>query len=274
MQSPVCDVVVVGGGIAGLAAAHTLRRAGLSVVLLEARSRLGGRVASTVLEQNTASANGSAAEVAAASVVVDAGASWIHKGGGDPSHVIAELASSLALRTTPTDWDEMAVFSDRGWLKDKEVERAESAVAALVRQSRVARADLLKQRTVAGQERADCSLGSAIDLATARRGSVMTNVERWALQSEITNDYAAELSELSCLHWDADSEYHGKIDLMVPGGYRRVFEPFAFATVPEHHSVPLLDTSRNSAVARCAPAASSSHGDGSLEVCLEAVVSR
>ena len=38
------DVVVVGGGVAGLAAAKRLVDAGRSVLLLEARSRLGGRV--------------------------------------------------------------------------------------------------------------------------------------------------------------------------------------------------------------------------------------
>ena len=37
------DVVVIGGGIAGLVAARDLRKAGLSVHVLEARDRLGGR---------------------------------------------------------------------------------------------------------------------------------------------------------------------------------------------------------------------------------------
>lgn len=38
------DVIVIGGGVAGLAAAGALGRAGYRVVLLEARERLGGRI--------------------------------------------------------------------------------------------------------------------------------------------------------------------------------------------------------------------------------------
>jgi len=43
------DVVVVGAGLAGLAAARELTRAGTDVVVLEARDRAGGRVAQTQL---------------------------------------------------------------------------------------------------------------------------------------------------------------------------------------------------------------------------------
>jgi len=38
------DVAVVGAGVAGLAAARELRRRGLTVVVLEARDRIGGRI--------------------------------------------------------------------------------------------------------------------------------------------------------------------------------------------------------------------------------------
>ncbi|HZU27092.1 MAG TPA: NAD(P)/FAD-dependent oxidoreductase [Bryobacteraceae bacterium] len=39
-----CDVVIIGAGVAGLTAAAELREAGRSVVVLEARDRIGGRI--------------------------------------------------------------------------------------------------------------------------------------------------------------------------------------------------------------------------------------
>ncbi len=38
------DVIVIGAGMAGITAARELVRAGFSVVVLEARERIGGRI--------------------------------------------------------------------------------------------------------------------------------------------------------------------------------------------------------------------------------------
>ncbi|PYX26394.1 MAG: putrescine oxidase, partial [Acidobacteria bacterium] len=43
-KTNVPDVIVIGAGMAGLAATARLGRSGLSVLILEARDRIGGRV--------------------------------------------------------------------------------------------------------------------------------------------------------------------------------------------------------------------------------------
>ncbi|KAK1472415.1 flavin containing amine oxidoreductase [Colletotrichum cuscutae] len=60
------DVVIIGAGLAGLSAAHEVRRAGLSCVVLEARDRVGGKTWSQPMEDGRD--NG----------VFDLGAAWIN----------------------------------------------------------------------------------------------------------------------------------------------------------------------------------------------------
>ena len=77
------DAIVVGAGVAGLTTARLLSRAGLRVVVLEARDRIGGRVSTD----------------RSAGLVTDLGASWIH--GIDDSPV---AAAARAFRMSMTEF--------------------------------------------------------------------------------------------------------------------------------------------------------------------------
>ena len=57
------DVAIIGAGAAGLGAAHALKRSGLSVIVLEARDRVGGR-GHTI--------------TAAPDITFDLGCGWLH----------------------------------------------------------------------------------------------------------------------------------------------------------------------------------------------------
>src|SRR6195952_5327747 len=76
------DVVVVGAGFAGLAAARELTRLGHDVVVLEGRDRVGGRSYTTTV----------------AGVPVDLGATFV---GPTQTEVLA-LAAELGCETVPT----------------------------------------------------------------------------------------------------------------------------------------------------------------------------
>jgi monoamine oxidase len=80
-------VVIVGGGAAGIAAARRLHEAGVAALLIEARSRLGGR-AWTV-------------EVGGARL--DVGCGWLHSADHNPWAAIAE-AQGRAIDKTPPPW--------------------------------------------------------------------------------------------------------------------------------------------------------------------------
>jgi monoamine oxidase len=90
------DVVVVGAGAAGLAAVNRLAAAGLSVIALEARERIGGR-AQTVL--------------AAPSLPVDLGCGWLHSADRNP--LVAPIsAAGFTIDRTPPAWERQAGDQD------------------------------------------------------------------------------------------------------------------------------------------------------------------
>jgi monoamine oxidase len=82
-QDRECEVVVVGAGFSGLAAARQLARAGVDVLVVEARHRVGGR---------------SFTEVTEAGYVLDRGGQWI----GPTQDHLAALAVELGVATFPT----------------------------------------------------------------------------------------------------------------------------------------------------------------------------
>ena len=87
-------VIVVGAGISGLAAAKKLKDNGFNVIVLEAQSKVGGR-----LKTNRS-----------LGVAFDEGASWIHGTAGNP---ITSLAQQAGMNTAFTD-DESILAYDIG----------------------------------------------------------------------------------------------------------------------------------------------------------------
>ena len=97
-MSRTADVAIVGAGFAGLSAARALTRAGASVIVLEARDRVGGRTYDLTLDDST---------------VLEMGGQWI----GPKQTRIHALIDDLGIGTTPsyTAGDEITVFEGRSY---------------------------------------------------------------------------------------------------------------------------------------------------------------
>jgi monoamine oxidase len=93
MPSGDVEVVVVGAGAAGVGAARTLHDAGVDVLLVEARDRIGGR-AWTI--------------ASSAGFPIDLGCGWLHSADRNPWREIAERAGH-AIDHTPPPWSRPAL---------------------------------------------------------------------------------------------------------------------------------------------------------------------
>lgn len=80
-------VIVIGAGIAGLAAARQLKSDGFSVTVLEAQDRVGGRLRSN----------------RSLGIAFDEGASWIHGIDGNPITMLAQQAGMNTFHTVDED---------------------------------------------------------------------------------------------------------------------------------------------------------------------------
>ena len=197
VSGPAERALVVGAGVAGLAAARALAGAGMEVVVVEGRDRIGGRVWTDDR----------------LGVPVDLGAAWIHGPVGNP---LSDLAREAGVETDPTRWDRRSVHApDGSRIADEDADDA---------------LDELEEVLGAG-EGAGGSGGSLGD--AFRAGVVATGVPParlaglgWAARSEIELDLADDLGRLSPLALEEGEELAGG-DVLPLGGFRAVVAPLA-----------------------------------------------
>jgi monoamine oxidase len=189
-------VIVVGAGIAGLACATDLRAAGLGVVVLEARGRVGGRL-DTV-------------QPAGWPVPVERGASWVED--VNASDLESRL-DELGVETAPFDWDRESLVGPAGnLLRDP---WAFSAPAARATREAVRWANTRDR---------DLSLEAALTRSGAA-DSVDPRALQHYVETEIAAEYGASARELSAW-WGQDEGTDGR-DLLVLGGYARLAQGLA-----------------------------------------------
>ncbi len=93
-------VVVIGAGIAGLGSARLLHDSGVDVVVVEGRSRIGGRIHSVDVSNDRGEP-----------VVAELGANWLQQGN---RNTLVPLAEKLSARLVPTNFNKPLDFDTNG----------------------------------------------------------------------------------------------------------------------------------------------------------------
>jgi monoamine oxidase len=189
------DVLVLGAGIAGLAAAQMLVGAGRRVQVLEGRERIGGRVW-------TSNAWGD--------VPLDLGASWIHGERGNPITAVARQANA---RTISTSYDSSITYDSDGTplsrQQERELEELTEAVWEVLAEAQ--------------DEDPDRTIQAVVDVAV-REYELSAEERAWVafiLNSNIEHEYAGSTTALST-HWFDDGEEFGGEDVLFPQGYGQI----------------------------------------------------
>ncbi|XP_057979208.1 protein FLOWERING LOCUS D [Malania oleifera] len=203
------NVVVIGAGLAGLAAARQLMAFGFKVTVLEGRKRAGGRVYTKKME----GANKSAA--------ADLGGSVLTGTLGNPLGIVARQLSSSLHKVR----DKCPLYKLDGKPVDPDMDtKVETAFNRLLDKAS-------RLRQLMGDVSVDVSLGAALETFWQVYGDAVNaeemNLFNWHLANlEYAN--AGLLSKLSLAFWDQDDPYDmGGDHCFLPGGNGRLVQALA-----------------------------------------------
>ena len=181
-------VVVIGGGISGLAAAKKLKKKGFTVIVLEAQEKVGGRIRTD----------------RSLGVAFDEGASWIHGPNGNP---ITNLATQSGANTFLTSDDNVEVFDTNGTPYSETVltnseNQFESALNAV--------------RSAGTQTQSFQTVFNSLYPAQAN-----DRLWKYMLSAFLEFNTGGDISKLSSKFFDDDEEYSGE-DIIITNGYDTV----------------------------------------------------
>lgn len=189
-QAQQAPVLVIGAGMAGLAAARALTDAGHAVQVIEARARIGGRVVTSRVWPDAP---------------VDLGASWIHGQRGNPLVALARAAGASLIAQGDTQ-----IWRGAGLVLPADPQSLLERGAALIDAA----------RAQAENGASDISLARAVQesRAWARADAPLRAAARHLVRAEIEAEYGADWGSLSSWWFDADQAFRGG-DALLPGGY-------------------------------------------------------
>ena len=187
-------ILVIGAGLAGLAAAREFSRHGHDVTILEGRDRIGGRLWTSSQWPD---------------LPVDLGASWIHGVDGNPLSKLADEINAVRLETS---YDRSVVYHSNGQPLSAADEKRLEALKQQVEQ-------LLQQAQQ--QQEKDCSVRAALSVFSVTLSRQETDWLNFILSGTLEQEFAGSADQLSAFWHDSDKVFAGE-DVLFAKGYQLI----------------------------------------------------
>ena len=194
------NILVIGAGIAGLAAARELQNNGFKVTIIEGRDRIGGRIYTD----------------RSLGYAIDLGAAWIH---GIQNNPIGKLAKDSNIKILRTNYDNSELYGINGRpVNENQLSQAESLSEEIIEQAKALGERLDK----------DISVAEAVKRVIKKQQltAAQQKLVQWQLNSNIVVETGTDMSDLSIQQFDEDEAFAGD-DFLFPNGYDQISQILA-----------------------------------------------
>lgn len=235
IESQYCSspsVIVIGGGISGIAASRALSNASIKVVLLESRNRIGGRIHTDY----------------SLGCPVDMGASWLH--GVCNENPLAPMIRRLGLTLYRTSGDNSVLYDhDLESFKLFDMAGHQVPQQIVVEVGEKFKKILNETEKVRNEHNDDMSIHRAISIVLdrhpdLRQEGLANEVLQWYI-CRMEAWFAADSDMISLKSWDQEHVLSGGHGLMVQGYYPLIKALSKDIDIRLNHRVSKISNGRN-----------------------------